>query len=218
MQGGSILSAPLDALNSFNKSNQRLNYPPSMRKNMEKYGNQKIVNIQVGRKPIQSTIEKALSLFTLGNIEQEKKELHYDYLYHLFLILYLENGKKLKLEKNQVISLTEDIVNASDIREVKLNKTITLNQFIENGRKLQGSAYFTYDVVNNNCQKFVIANLKANGLLTDDLRTFIEQDIKKLVPGFLNKVSNAVTDTAHTVDTLLQGQGMFGGRGMKCNF
>ena len=71
---------------------------------------------------------------------------------------------------------------ATRIKENRpINKDLNLNQLLENTQKSIGSAkFFLYDGLKNNCQDFIIAILKANGLLTGQAESFIKQDITKI--------------------------------------
>lgn len=206
----SLVKGLVKGVQKVAKSAVREGAPPAMRKLLEKYGDWQISNIMVGRTPLPSVIQKIASLLTLGAVDEKIKELGYDNMYHLFMIITIDNGqsKKLKFEKNQVVNLTESLGLApEESRNVSVSKNLTLSEFIENGKRLQGSAYWTYDVRTNNCQKFVIANLMANHLLHVDVRDFVDQNAKELIGPFLGEITNVVTDAAASFDKFQNGSG-----------
>ena len=172
--------------------------PPEVKRLLEKYGNQKIVQMSVARKPIISLIKKVVDL--LANEV-------YDKLFHLFIIVKLENGVELKLERNQRINFTQSLGLTPDteIIEVPINKDITLSEFITKANKRQGDLYWKYSSSSNNCQDFVFVNLSVNGLMTPQLKTFVKQDTKNLLPKWVQSVSDTITDAAASVDSVVQG-------------
>jgi hypothetical protein len=88
----------------------------------------------------------------------------------------------------------------------------TINEFIDKGHQLMGDPDFTdYDVVTNNCQRFVTSCLKANGLLTHDLSKFINQDVQSIydqLPWYSKAVTDFATDLEARLDRLIEGEGL----------
>ena len=86
----------------------------------------------------------------------------------------------------------------------------TLNEFIQRTVDKMGKYGFTnYDALDNNCQKFILSLLEANGSLTPALKNFIYQDITGIVqrlPSYVDKFSRFATDTAARAQELI-GQG-----------
>ena len=121
-------------------------------------------------------------------------------------------GKWIRLEKNQVVTLTKGKSPASEEaknkRAVDLHgKQMTFRDFIANGEKAQ-KGFWLYDGRHNNCQTFQVSLLK--GLLTADLRKFIEQDTKSIfndLPKYVGGLSKAITDFAASLDILQNGKG-----------
>lgn len=184
---------------AFNVSSEA---PAQVKSLLQKYGNEKIVKIQVARKPIINAIKKIVDLVS---------DVEFDKLFHLFIIVVLENGITLRLERNQRVNFTQSIGlnDETEIMDVPLNKNITFGEFIEKGNKIQGDLYWRYSGINNNCQSFVYNTLYANGLMNGDLKSFIKQDIQNLVKPFLSEVADTITDLAHSVD-VLKGNGSNG--------
>ena len=77
-----------------------LSLPANIQSLMDKYGNKLITSAKVCRKPIPQTLEKIADLFTLGKFNEIKKKLGYDYYYHLYVDLVLDDNTPITLEKN----------------------------------------------------------------------------------------------------------------------
>jgi hypothetical protein len=87
---------------------------------------------------------------------------------------------------------------------------ITLNQLLENGKKIQGNNWFNYSAYNNNCQDFIIAVLKGSNIGNEQDYNFVKQDTKSLFKGdsFLRKFANTVTDIGAKVNEITTGAGI----------
>lgn len=202
-QSGEGLKDIIDRIKAFFKG-PRNNYSPSIRSLFEKVADKKIVSMQICRSPIQSAIQKIIDLVSI-------KETPYDKLFHLYGLMKLEDGAIYRFEKNQVINIAPaSSEKDADCMPVDLKNPILFGQFFMKAQEWMGDKYFRYDGFNNNCQDYILACLRANGLLTPSLSTFIKQDVKNLVPSFLEKIGSKVTDLAGAVDTLLHGEGQMG--------
>ena len=205
-----LFTTQLRAIEKFAKSGIRHGPSPQMRNLLKKYGDWQIVQIRIARKPLSNIMQKIGNILTFGQLEEKTKELGYDNLYHLFMVITVQDQshtKDLLYEKNQVVNLSESIPNTQDSMVIHVTNHLTLDQFIENGIKLQGQAYWTYDVRNNNCQKFILANLQGNGLLHNDIREFVDQNAADLIGPTLGSIANVVTSAASSFDTLQNGAG-----------
>ena len=69
----------------------RQNFPPKARKTIKDYQNYVVKSIAVARNPVQSYVTKALNFLSGGTVEEQKKKLNYDELFHLFMVVVLEN-------------------------------------------------------------------------------------------------------------------------------
>ena len=67
--------------------------------------NKVIKSIVVGRNPVQSLVTKALNFLSLGKLEEEIKNMNYDDLYHLFMLVGLDDGSTFLVEKNSVVNM-----------------------------------------------------------------------------------------------------------------
>lgn len=206
-----LLTAPWRAVEKFAKSGIRNGPSPQMRFLLKKYGDWQIIQIQIGRKPLSNIIQKIGNILTFGQLDEKTKEIGYDNLYHLFMILTVQDQsqtKQLLYEKNQIVNLSESIPQVQESMTINVTINLTLDQFVENGIRLQGKAYWTYDVRNNNCQKFILANLQGSGLLHNNIREFVDQNAADLIGPTLGSISNVITSAASSFDTLQNGAGM----------
>jgi hypothetical protein len=141
-----------------------------------------------------------------------KTKYGYDKFFHLGLIATLENGTELILQKNETIDI-DDKFKPDDGAEYldidMLGKKITLNQFLENGKKKFNPEYkyYEYNFENNNCQIWILNLLLGSSLLTNSYRDFIYQDVKELTKQLPNKgIINTMTDIGAVVSQLKGGK------------
>lgn len=201
IQNGDGLKDIIDAVKRFFSGPRRDKAPPSVRNIIESQGNQKIVSMSVNRDPISSVLRKVVDLVSIN--------IPYDKLFHLFVILKLENGKSYRLEKNEVLKMSETSKKGDESLDIPLNKDITLFELFENGRKNAGSddKFFVYDAIRANCQDFVMNLLKGSGLGDAETVKFVKQDTKGLVSDFMESVGKKITDIAGSVNRALEGEG-----------
>ena len=168
---------------------------------LQHYGTQKIIKIELARKPISKNIERALNMFSFGKFNELKNKLPFDELFHLSLILTLQNGKEISLEKNSIVNMD---VNKSfiDTEINTLNKRIKydLIQFICIPLKKMGrEKFFIYDPFKNNCQMFIRNVLISLNLYDNKTDGFLFQDISSLInglPQYIKYGSRKITDLA----------------------
>ncbi|HEY9705366.1 MAG TPA: hypothetical protein V6C58_23205 [Allocoleopsis sp.] len=175
---------------------------------LDKYGNDKIVKIQVYRTPIFSALKTFLNIISLGKFSSATK--NYDDLFHLAMIItvQLDNGtlKNLVVEKISVVNISTSYKtnDKTQVQEVDLKgKDLTLKGMIDETLKsIPTKRFYLYDAFNSdpnsgNCQRFISDILKANGLMTPELNDFINQDaedIAKNLSSYVPKVARAITD------------------------
>ena len=189
----------------------RNDYQPSARQILQAHGNKIITAMEVRREPLPLALNVALNVSTLGQIS---KNTPYDDLFHLSIVVKLDDGTQVLMEKNEVISL---VLNPSprdktESREVNLNgKRISLQDLLNNTKTQMGSNYFIYSARNNNCQDFITNILLANGLDTPELMTFVKQDTIQVFGDMVRfrKFSNTLTDIAGRINVLTQGYGEY---------
>lgn len=180
------------------------NYTTSDIDFIKKYGDNMITGMKLMRTPVQEMIIKALNASSLGKFEKENP---YDKLFHLAVILTLDNNIHLKLEKNATINIT-DVMNAKEDTEYfnvnyPTENIVSFNTLLEKTRKRMGRKYFLYSSKSNNCQDFLLNVFDANEIGGTEEREFIKQDTRKIFnsnPNYLKRLSNYITDLGAKVD------------------
>lgn len=212
---GSVATAPLQIASDVLTTQQRQDYPPKVRDVLRQYGSGQVYDLLIMREPVQSYIDKALNVITLGKWNEAKRELNYDRLFHLSMIAFLSmpNGSKaqLKIEKNEVINITPNIKShVGESIHVPVPCCITLGEMMKKAEEATGPGFFTYEAFNNNCQIFLLSILKANGLATRDIDSFIKQNAEELLkrlPSYTRPFAKAITGLAGVANRLMYGEG-----------
>lgn len=192
-------------------------YNNTSKKTLLNYGNQEIESLYIHRTPIMSILNKVLNLITLGKFDEAKRKYKYDDMYHLALVAEVSH-RKIIIEKNEVVNVSTAFKHSEKtvILNVPLHgKKITLYNLLDNTRKAVGDTmYFKYAPFNQNggtnCQLFIKLILEKNGLLTQEAKNFLYQDIEeftKEIPEVSRDIAQTVTDIGAVVNKLT-GQGL----------
>jgi len=189
--------------------------PPNFKRMQEKYGDKRIVRINVVRQPLQQALEMALDVSSQGKLGKESLgNEDIDKLYHLKLEIGLEGvDHPISLEKEAVVTLTYDPKHGKGFEVMPVNKDfhdLTLNDLISNAQKAMGNKFITYSSKDNNCQDFVMALLNASGLGDESLKKFVKQELKHLFNNTYRKLTNTITDIGAKAEIIKQG-GAIGG-------
>jgi len=193
----------------------RLDYQPSVRRLLAELGHLPILSLTVSRAPIQSFINKALDFVSLGTWDKARHKFGFDKLFHLCLLADLPGGKRVVIEKNEVINISRGYrtMPNAEFMPVPGQNFPQLSQFLDAARRQMGdAAFFSYDPFKNNCQVFIRALLKAHNLYTPELNQFIFQPVDKLVqelPSWTAPVARAVTDLGAMANVALEGRGKY---------
>jgi hypothetical protein len=170
---------------------------------LKAHGADTITSLTVGRVPILKAVRLGFDILTGGEFEKASKKLGVDNFFHLFLVI---NGKHV-VEKNETVNVKpySKASNEEDMT-VPLKGSLTIDELI---KKAGGGKDFwlEYNPITNNCQKWVTRVLSANGLLTSDLRSFINQDTEALLkemPNYNPTLVKDVVDTGSLVNRILQ--------------
>lgn len=195
-------------------------YNNKTRKNLEKYGNIPISNIDVMREPISSYINTFLNGITFGGWDEAKKKVGYDDMFHLGMVVTLNTDQKIKIEKNDVINVDTSINYGSKAEKVTVSlprQDITINEMFEKGNKNAGNdAWFLYDAFSTNCQNFIKLCLSSVGCYSGDINEFVYQPVEELLknmPAYAPKITKFITDLGGTVNKIT-GQGREEERGL----
>jgi len=184
--------------------------PPNVQKILDEYGSQLITKIDIVRNPVGAALVGALSIASLGQFGKNLADAPYDQLYHLKIIMTLQSGTKISLEKVERVNM---VVNPKSVKDeedmpASLNgKSITLNELYMNTQDAMGDRFYFYSSRDNNCQHFIMSVFQANGLGNQQDFDFIKQDTKELFGdnSFLRKASNTITDIGARFNVLKQG-------------
>lgn len=183
--------------------------PKRFRLFIKKYGRDNVKSIQMVRAPVGKPGIIAMQLITAGRWEEFKQKAGVDSVYHTGLVF---NGnlvvEKLdKLEGRMDASYLSQGGKAETYDVPLQGKDITIAEFMENARKKMGTAFYTYDYLRHNCQNFVMDSLSTNGLLTEEGRKWIKQDIDRLIqelPTISKKAGVALTDKARDLGNVAE--------------
>jgi hypothetical protein len=172
-------------------------------------GDKPIVSAEVIRSPVQSVVQQAINFVSGGEFKKAIADKPYDDIFHLMIVLTLEDGKKYSLEKNAIITLRPTQGRSGESMSVSVPSGLTLNQALDKTQEAMGDAFATYSARDNNCQDFILAFLKANGMGDEKVYSFVKQDVKSLFgkTSFLRKFTNTVTDIGAKVSTIIEGEG-----------
>lgn len=187
----------------------RNDYQPKARQILQDYGNKIITAMEIRREPLPLALNIAMNVATIGKIAQNNP---YDDLFHLSIVVKLDDGNYVLMEKNEVISLELNPLTRekTESKEVNLNgRRISLQELLNNTQNRMGGNYFLYSARNNNCQDFIVNILVANGLSTSELIDFVKQDTIQIFGDMVRfrKLSNTLTDIAGRINVLREGYG-----------
>ena len=182
-----------------------------------KYGNNKIVNMQIYRTPLDSIINKTINTLSFGQWGELQKKYGFDKFYHLALVLTLDNNKNIIVQKLDVIDLDDSYKTTAKTEVFNIDNyqsnTKTLNDLLTTARtKLNDDKlWFGYDPLYNNCQYFIRYILQYNNLYNEDVEKFLFQDLTNLIgdltktkTGYItSKIMKFTTDLSATANKLL---------------
>lgn len=184
-----------------------LRYPKTILNFFRDAGFLKISKIVVKKQPINDMIDKALNFLSLGKFQDKKSEMGYDKLFHLYIIFELENGKMYMAEKNELIKITDKIRNDTKETETMQCETpdVDIFNFFDKTKELLGDyKFFTYDPLTLNCQNFIFNLLSCNGIITEQLKGFILQQMEGALDEFTSKFARTITDKAGDLNHWIQ--------------
>jgi hypothetical protein len=187
-------------------STGRNDYPTKVIKLLSTYGNEPIIGFIIKRVPVSKILTNALNVASKGEFNKRLDNSEYDKLFHLYLEISIQSGKKILVEKNEVINMV--ISTKRPKEEIKIissyPRNLTINSIMNNTRKTMGSNFFIYDASRNNCQDFIVNILRSNGIGNDYDISFIKQNTEFLFKNLSNlrKLSNTITTVGARVDSL----------------
>jgi hypothetical protein len=184
--------------------------PPNVQQILNQYGNQLISNIDIVRNPVGGALVGALSVASRGEFGKNLKNAPYDKLFHLKIVITLQDGTRVSMEKVERVNL---VVNPQPVKDEEAIPTplngqqLTLGQLYDNAKNAMGDRFYPYSARDNNCQNFILNVLQASGVGNQQDYEFVKQDTKSLFGNdtFLRKASNTITDIGARFNVLRQG-------------
>jgi hypothetical protein len=182
---------------------RKLDFSNKIKKILKQYGNENIVSIRIGRRPINKLVETAFNIISIGKWNELRNQYYYDKLFHLFLIITLQDGTKLSLEKNDIVNMNVNDSRCSesgvDCIEIEYpQNSMTVNDLVKKPLDRIGkNNYFVYDPFKLNCQIFIKSVLETFGLYNSNINNFVYQDLTNIIknlPFYVSWVGKAVTD------------------------
>jgi hypothetical protein len=162
----------------------RTSYSSAETRLINRYGSTPIVAIRVGRTPLSLFLTSMLNAVSFGEFNRLVKKSPYDKLFHLFCLITLETGATIMVEKASSINMKTIASNYNpkgvEWMDVTIGLGFTLKIILDKTQNIMGNDFFKYDALRNNCQRFVRILLESNGLLTQNLQLFIEQDVASI--------------------------------------
>jgi hypothetical protein len=180
------------------------NYTSKVIDIIKENGDNMIVKMTLKRRPISDLFEKALNYTTFGEFDKANP---YDKLFHLAVVLELDNGRSYTLEKNATILIAEpESKPNTEYKDVNYptDSIISLNSLLERTRKRMGRKYFLYNAKSNNCQDYLLNVFDANNLGGANEREFIKQDTRQIFnksPTYVKSMAKFITDMGGRYDT-----------------
>lgn len=196
----------------IDKVKQALFFPPNKlpgnsQSVFNRFNDAAITKIMVNRTPVVSAIDRVLNVISLGKYGDAKKDLNYDKMFHLSMVLYTTKGV-IGVEKLERINIQVGGTGAGESIDIAYPTRDTLASFMEKARRKMGDhRFFQYNAFENNCQDFII---EANRVLSSEARSFIKQDALTLMnkmPRYVSKIAQLATDTAGKLRQIFTGQG-----------
>lgn len=190
----------------------RQKFPPEGRKILQDHGDKQVIQITLYRQPIARAIETLGEIISGGKWSKAKQSLQYDKMFHLGMILELQDGTIITTEKNQTPELKKRISYSkqAQFKSIPVKKGISLNQFIANGIKTLGNNVWTYNASTSNCQVYVRGILQGNGLLSPEIEKWVVQNavaVMKTIPNAPKKLIDEILKFASRADILIKGNG-----------
>jgi hypothetical protein len=180
----------------------RREFTPSSRAVLERYGNDPYSRVMVCRKALDDNLLKF--------IKMTKQGVPYDKLYHLSIRFQMPGGKWLRLDKREDLqaSIETSIPPETTCIPVRVGSSAprTVNEILAKTLKAVGEErFYKYRSTSYNCQRFIADIIQSNDMSTD--MSFIMQDVKGLVPSWVDSLANVATDAKARLNLIMQGRG-----------
>jgi hypothetical protein len=176
---------------------------------IKQYGDRRVMQVTILRKPVQGGVQKLLNLITLGGFNRAKNEMKYDEVYHLYVNMTLDNGQTIGIEKNQRVNVAAAGFPTAGLEAsnmLKINCNVVFKDMIEKAEQAGGDTFYRYNAVTANCQRFISVLMNSSGITGTD--AFVMQDATQLIKNSgLRRVAGAITDVAALGERAILGHG-----------
>jgi hypothetical protein len=167
VDGGQLWSDIVSRIKGITRAltGTRDNLQPESRKYMDQYGDVPIIALAIGRKPLGETYSTILSLFQ--KLTFTKATIPVDKLFHVYFIVTLQNGIRLRYEKYEQLSIKPySPVQGEEIIYLSAPRGLTIRQMLETTVRIYGKEnIYHYSAFGyKNCQNFVFNNISANSM------------------------------------------------------
>lgn len=210
-----MFSAPAQTI--VNTVDEKTQYIDSVKDILRNYGNFGIVSMTVERQPVESKIMFVANKITNGALRDLMIKHNIDAYYHLALRVDIvdADGRLIpfRIEKNENISITPYTTRPnSQYMNVGIgDDKLTMNILLTRTRLAIGEEHFyVYRFDSWNCADFIMEILRANGLLTPQLETFIYQNTDIIQKG----IPQATRNRLHSITKIASRIGHLRGRGV----
>lgn len=175
---------------------------PSQDEFFQLHKNDKVIQLEVCRNPIQQAVGTALNVLSAGKWNDAVRKLGYDKIFHLQIRGQLQGGIPFSLEKVDVVRLTSPPValpSDTQVMQVPMNNSnITLGDlFTMTQAKFGSNSFWTYSPFSQNCQQFVYNVLSGVGLMNSELMKFVKaNDAEAMAREGTNMLSRGISNFA----------------------
>jgi len=187
-------------------------YPPQVKNVLMRHGNHRIVDIKLCKEVVSENTEFLLKALAGKNTWEEAKRKHgFDRFYHLFMIVTMDDGSRLHVEKNDVIRVSDAPRPCPDALDLGAPSPLTLSELMDRTKQRIGNNdFFVYDPFSNNCQAFVKQLLITMGLFNQTSNEFLFQNVEGLreeLPSYTKYLAKGLTNVGAFFNTALQKAG-----------
>jgi hypothetical protein len=175
--------------------------PPPLVRFLSAFGGARILAIAVQRRALSQAIEHAFEALTVGEWSRAKRPDGLSRIFHTRILLIVGPTNRFAapwravVEKRPVVRVCEERAAHDWTSDARTTETLWLARtpaqpgcdlatFVWDAAKRVGPRFWDYDPRKNNCQHFVSLVLSAWGLLTPELRRWIQQPVDRLLGRF----------------------------------
>jgi len=204
--GSGIVSWTKNLISTIrNPKNALYSAPKAVLEAIEKYAAYNITSITVYREPLSGGVAKFVDLISSGNFSKQMAKANYDKMYHLYMILHLDNGVKLLTERNERVKLVVWNGKPKNNESITIKTNVRVGSLFNAAIEREGADIWRYSALTNNCQKYISSLLKYHNYLTPAASKFINQDVSTLLTKGQEGIAQKITDFASVAKNVISG-------------